>query len=109
MPEPSKDDPSAPGGTAPSLTRYGLESKLIAKAWKDPAYRARLLEDPKSAIAEETAQPLSAETHVVVLEELGGKLFPRGRRAGVELASLLSSRQNVPCPRVDAVTRKKLN
>ncbi len=33
--------------------RQELEARIVAKAWADPAYRERLLADPKALLAEE--------------------------------------------------------
>ena len=37
----------------PVATRRDLEARIIAKAWRDPAYRERLIKDPKSVLQEE--------------------------------------------------------
>jgi hypothetical protein len=50
MPEPTT--PATPAAAAP-LTRRGLEARIIAKAWKDPKYKGRLLRDPKGVLQEE--------------------------------------------------------
>ncbi len=42
-------------------------AKVVAKAWADPAYKARLLEDPKAAI-EELGYDLGPAPNLVVLE-----------------------------------------
>ena len=34
-------------------TRNELEGRIIAKAWRDPKYKARLIKDPKGVLAEE--------------------------------------------------------
>ncbi|MEM7506488.1 MAG: NHLP leader peptide family RiPP precursor [Pseudomonadota bacterium] len=39
--------------TTPIRTRRDLEAKVIARAWRDPAFKKRLLADPKSAVADE--------------------------------------------------------
>ncbi|MEO0670057.1 MAG: NHLP leader peptide family RiPP precursor [Pseudomonadota bacterium] len=36
-----------------SMTRRDLEAKIIANAWRDPAYRKRLEADPKAVVSEE--------------------------------------------------------
>jgi hypothetical protein len=50
MPEPTT--PATPAAAAP-LTRRGLEARIIAKAWKDPKYKGRLLRDPKGVLQDE--------------------------------------------------------
>ncbi len=49
-----KKKPAAPA-TPPKgpMTRRELEAQIIAKAWKDPKYKARLLKDPKGVLQEE--------------------------------------------------------
>jgi hypothetical protein len=37
----------------PIMTRRDLEAHIVANAWRDPAYRARLLKDPKGVVQEE--------------------------------------------------------
>ncbi|MGN6185605.1 MAG: NHLP leader peptide family RiPP precursor [Thermoanaerobaculia bacterium] len=35
------------------MTRKDFEAHIVAKAWRDPKYKQRLLSDPKSVLAEE--------------------------------------------------------
>lgn len=35
------------------MTRRDFEAQIIAKAWRDPKYRARLMRDPKGVLQEE--------------------------------------------------------
>lgn len=35
------------------MTRRDLEARIIAKAWKDPDYKARLTKDPKAVLQDE--------------------------------------------------------
>ncbi|MEI7606521.1 MAG: NHLP leader peptide family RiPP precursor [Rhodospirillaceae bacterium] len=44
---------TAPSPPAQPASRRDLEARIIAKAWRDPAYKARLLSDPKSVLQEE--------------------------------------------------------
>jgi hypothetical protein len=62
-----KDTPTA----APVLTRRDLEARIIAKAWKNPAYKQRLLADPKGTLQHEIAEvdpsvslPTGLQVHV---------------------------------------------
>ena len=47
-----KRRPASPASAGP-MTRRDLESQIIAKAWKDPKYKARLLKNPKGVLQEE--------------------------------------------------------
>jgi hypothetical protein len=49
--------------------RKQLEEKLIAKAMKDEAFRKNLLENPKTAIEEETGIKLPESINLKVVEE----------------------------------------
>lgn len=58
----------------PISTRRDLESHIVAQAWRDPAYRDRLLRDPKSVLQEELQKldpniQLPADLQVAVHEE----------------------------------------
>lgn len=53
------------------LTRVEFESEIIKKAWKDPAYKQRLLKSPKEVLEEELGRiregirlPEKMEVHV---------------------------------------------
>ncbi len=57
-----------------ALTRRDLEARIIAKAWKNPGYKQRLLADPKSVLQHEIGEidpsvSLPAELQVQVHEE----------------------------------------
>jgi hypothetical protein len=56
--DPAKDNamkkPTAtPAASSGPMTRRELEARIIAKAWRDPAYMARLHKDPKGVLSEE--------------------------------------------------------
>ena len=51
-----------------------LEQRLVRRANTDPAFRARLLTDPRSAIAEELDIQLPESLEVVVVEERPDRL-----------------------------------
>jgi hypothetical protein len=42
-----------PAPASKPMTRRELEARIIAKAWKDPAYKQRLTSDPKGVLQEE--------------------------------------------------------
>jgi hypothetical protein len=46
-------NPQTPVTPPAGLTRRELEARIIAKAWKDPNYRTRLLADPKGVLQSE--------------------------------------------------------
>jgi|WetSurMetagenome_2_1015567.scaffolds.fasta_scaffold123654_2 hypothetical protein len=45
-------DPTTPVNPV-SMTRRDLEARIIAKAWRDPEYKKRLLSDPKGVLQSE--------------------------------------------------------
>ncbi len=69
-------------------TRKDFEGRIIAKAWKDPEYREKLLKNPKEALQEElsTLDPdakLPDDLNVKVLEETPDQYYlvlPRNPR-----------------------------
>ena len=54
------------------MNRHEIETQLIEKASVDPAFRRRLLEDPKAAVAEMLGMPLPPGMTITVLEEQPG-------------------------------------
>lgn len=46
-----------------------VEGRVIARATKDPAYRAQLLRDPKAAVEQELGSPLPAGMQVQVMQQ----------------------------------------
>ncbi|MHC5855464.1 NHLP leader peptide family RiPP precursor [Nostoc sp.] len=50
-------------------TRQDIEARIIAKAWKDEAYKQELLTNPKAVIAREFGVEFPADVKVQVLEE----------------------------------------
>ena len=58
-----------------NLTRREFEAQLIAKAWKDEAFKARLLRNPKEVFEEELGVSLSPSIEIRVLEERPNQLF----------------------------------
>jgi hypothetical protein len=42
-----------PAAAPAVMTRRDLEARIVAKAWRNPAYRQRLLADPKSVLQAE--------------------------------------------------------
>jgi len=51
-------------------SRFGIESAIIAKAWSDDNFKQELLNDPKTAIAENFQMQIPDSIEVQVLEEL---------------------------------------
>lgn len=54
-----------------------LETRLIEKAWRDEAFRAALLADPKGVIEAELGQALPRGIIVKVVEETADTLYLR--------------------------------
>lgn len=46
-------DPTPTDDTPTPMTRRDLESRIVAKAWRDPAYKAALLADPRGTLQSE--------------------------------------------------------
>jgi hypothetical protein len=47
-------NPTPPPNPGPKpMTRKDFEAQIVAKAWRDPAYKQRLLKDPRSVLQEE--------------------------------------------------------
>ena len=49
--------------------RHNIEQRIVQRAWADPEYRARLLADPRGALAEELGVELPERIRVEVVEE----------------------------------------
>lgn len=49
--------------------RHNIEHRIVQKAWADAEYRARLLADPKAALAEALGIDLPERLRVEVVEE----------------------------------------
>ena len=56
-------------------TRKDIETQLIAKAWKDEAYKQQLLNNSKAVIEQEFGVQLPGEVNVQVLEENPTSLY----------------------------------
>ncbi|MDZ8105942.1 MAG: NHLP leader peptide family RiPP precursor [Nostoc sp. DedQUE12a] len=50
-------------------TRQDIEARIIARAWKDEAYKQELLTNPKATIEREFGVEFPADVNVQVLEE----------------------------------------
>jgi hypothetical protein len=50
-------------------TRPEMEARLIDKAWKDPAFRRALIEDPNGTLERELGLTVPAGVSLTVLEE----------------------------------------
>jgi hypothetical protein len=66
--------PRTPRPQRPIQTRKDLEARIIANAWRDPAYKESLMKDPKAVMAGELhaidpSIQLPAELNVSVHEE----------------------------------------
>jgi Nitrile hydratase, alpha chain len=56
-------------------SRADFEAKIVARAWADEAFRARLKADPRAAVAEETGIKVPESVTVEVLEETPDKAY----------------------------------
>jgi hypothetical protein len=57
-----------------SDVRSELHHRLVERAQADPAFRARLVETPREAVAEELGVELPAGLEVVVIEERADRI-----------------------------------
>lgn len=57
------------------MNRQAIESQLIDKAGADPAFRRRLLDDPKAAVADLLGVALPPGMTLTVLEEQPGRHY----------------------------------
>jgi hypothetical protein len=56
-------------------TRHEFELDLIAKAWKDQAFKQELINNPKAVYKKELQQPLPEDLQIQVLEETLSTLY----------------------------------
>ena len=56
-------------------TRQDIEARIIAKAWKDEAYKQELLTNPKAVIAREFSVQFPQDLTIEVLEENPTSLY----------------------------------
>src|SRR5215472_13986621 len=54
---------------APVATRQQLESALIQKCWKDPAFRKEVVSDPKGMLEKHIGQKLPEQVKIFIHEE----------------------------------------
>jgi hypothetical protein len=54
---------------ASARTRDELEAQIVARAWADEDFRARLRSNPRAAVAEETGVVIPESIEVEVVEE----------------------------------------
>jgi hypothetical protein len=52
-----------------NINGKNFESSLIAKAWKDEAFKQELIRNPKTVIERELGKKLPESLHIKVLEE----------------------------------------
>ena len=57
------------------LSRHEFELELIAKSWKDQAFKQELLNNPKAVYARELQQELPQGLEIQVLEETPSTLY----------------------------------
>ena len=54
---------------AKDVTRRELETRLVEKAWKDPAFRKDIVKDPKGMLEKHMGQKLPEQVRIFVHEE----------------------------------------
>ena len=63
-----------PYGSVPTQ-RHNIEGRIVRRAWADPDYRERLLEDPKAALAELLGVELPERLEVRLVVESSDLLY----------------------------------
>ena len=58
-----------------AFNRRDLEAKIVARAWADEGFRARLKADPRTAVAEETGVTVPGSVALEVLEETPDRAY----------------------------------
>ena len=79
-----------------------LGAKIVARAWVDPAFKARLLADTKAAVAE-----LGVDTGSLIKIDVGRKHRHAAQRGGLHAMFLLSPRY--PWPAAGLVQESQLS
>ncbi|MEH1770604.1 NHLP leader peptide family RiPP precursor [Nostoc sp.] len=74
-------------------TRQDIQARIIAKAWKDEAYKQELLTNPKAVIEREFGVEFPADVKVQVLEENPTSLYFVLRMSPLAIAQDLSEEQ----------------
>lgn len=93
-----------------NTSRRAFEARIIAKAWKDPSYKQRLLTNPKAVLQQEVAAVdptvvLPAELQVQVHEEAPNVyhlVLPRNPRE-ISLGELIGDNLEAVSPQTIAV------
>ena len=72
--------PTAAAATRPddpckAPSRHMFEGRVVARAWRDRRYRARLMEDPRGALAEVIGQEIPRDVRIRVVEEDPNTLY----------------------------------
>lgn len=57
-----------------SKERFGILSKVIARAWKDSAYKKKLMENP-TAVLKEAGVDIASHTTITILENTKERHF----------------------------------
>jgi nitrile hydratase alpha subunit len=84
---------------AEKFNRNEFDAKLVAKALKDPDFRARLLSNPEAIYAAELGREIPSEAKIVVLEERGDTFYvvipflPEALKAGDGVIDAVSRRE----------------
>ncbi|MEH2072561.1 MAG: NHLP leader peptide family RiPP precursor [Nostoc sp.] len=69
--------------------RREIESDLIARAWKDEAFKQELIRNPKAVFARESGQKIPENIEIKVVEETGNTLYlvlPKSPQVSEELS-----------------------
>ena len=75
--------------TAKTSRRQELEAELIAKAWKDEAFKQELISNPKAVYARAIGQELPKHIKIQVMEETSDTVYlvlPKNPEVSEELS-----------------------
>jgi hypothetical protein len=61
--------------TSQPQSRHEFESELIAKAWKDEAFKQELISNPKAVFVRELGQEIPENIDIRVMEETPNALY----------------------------------
>ena len=76
-----------------SQTRKDIEAHIIAKAWKDEAYKQELLTNPQAVLSREFGVEFPQEVQIQVLEENSTSLYFVLPMSPMEITEELSEEQ----------------
>ena len=103
-------DPATPAPGVPPMSRRDLEARIVAKAWRDPAFKLQLLANPRATMQAELslidpsiALPTALQIHVhEETPNLYHLVLPRNPR-DISLGEVLGENLDAVAPQTVAV------